>query len=370
MNLVTTCPQCRTAFIVKPEQLAAHRGDVRCGHCQYVFNALEHLSEANTATEGAVEEVASQDLISLPEADAIEPHLGEEATSPVSVAEDTPPPEEPTEQPDDDAPLDASMADDTALDQAALSAIAAQPLDFELEAPSEDPTDTIEAPADEASLSQDNPEPSAEENAYPSLIDPDLLDAPTAEPEPEPTPSMVRAEAGIRQRPSFLEQKPAKSRRWGWLASLMALVLLLLMAAQLAYFFRTELSVRIPQVKPLLERACAHLGCKIALPRHIELISIDDSELLEDETHQEVVRLTTTLINQAPYAQAYPDLELTLTDMEDHAVLRRTFAPVEYLPATTAIAQGIAAGGEVHVKLAITTGELKAAGYRVYITYP
>ena len=370
MNLVTTCPQCQTAFIVKPEHLAAHRGDVRCGHCQHLFNALEHLAQASdekTISSPAPDTPESEQAPELMETDA--------APADEEIPHDIIPEDAPASEavvPEADQPQDTEEVDEAELDQVALAAIAAQPLDFELEGP-EPLADTPASVEDAPPPTPDTIEPLAEDNPYPRLVDPDLLDAPPEpepEPEPTPTPRIVRAEADPGKRPSFLEQKPAKSGHRRWLAMLLALLLLLLLTGQLAYFLRTELSVRVPQLKPLLAQACVQLGCKIALPRNIELISIDDSELLEDETRQDVVRLTTTLINQAPYAQAYPNLELTLTDLEDHAVLRRTFAPAEYLSASTAIAQGMPSGEEVHVKLAITTGELKAAGYRVYITYP
>ena len=45
MHLVTKCPSCYTHFIVRPDQLEAHQGKVRCGQCQHVFIAQDHLSE-------------------------------------------------------------------------------------------------------------------------------------------------------------------------------------------------------------------------------------------------------------------------------------------------------------------------------------
>jgi predicted Zn finger-like uncharacterized protein len=41
--VITTCPQCRTAFRVTDEQLGARGGRVRCGKCTTVFNAREAL---------------------------------------------------------------------------------------------------------------------------------------------------------------------------------------------------------------------------------------------------------------------------------------------------------------------------------------
>ncbi|MFH1044910.1 MAG: DUF3426 domain-containing protein [Pseudomonadota bacterium] len=43
--MITHCPSCHTHFRVHAEQLAARAGQVRCGKCSGVFDALEHLIE-------------------------------------------------------------------------------------------------------------------------------------------------------------------------------------------------------------------------------------------------------------------------------------------------------------------------------------
>jgi predicted Zn finger-like uncharacterized protein len=43
--MITYCPSCHTHFRVRTEQLAARAGQVRCGKCSRVFDALEHLIE-------------------------------------------------------------------------------------------------------------------------------------------------------------------------------------------------------------------------------------------------------------------------------------------------------------------------------------
>lgn len=43
--MITHCPHCDTYFRVSAEQLAAHDGQVRCGRCTQVFNALERLEQ-------------------------------------------------------------------------------------------------------------------------------------------------------------------------------------------------------------------------------------------------------------------------------------------------------------------------------------
>ena len=43
--MLTRCPACQTVFRLRPEQLHARRGEVRCGHCFHPFNAIEHALE-------------------------------------------------------------------------------------------------------------------------------------------------------------------------------------------------------------------------------------------------------------------------------------------------------------------------------------
>ena len=43
--MITRCPSCNTHFRVHAEQLAARAGQARCGKCNRVFDALEHLIE-------------------------------------------------------------------------------------------------------------------------------------------------------------------------------------------------------------------------------------------------------------------------------------------------------------------------------------
>jgi predicted Zn finger-like uncharacterized protein len=58
MDLYTRCPNCDTTFRVTTQQLQASGGQVRCGHCQKIFDAFATL----TAQEPRV---ASQEAVTL-----------------------------------------------------------------------------------------------------------------------------------------------------------------------------------------------------------------------------------------------------------------------------------------------------------------
>ncbi len=49
---------------------------------------------------------------------------------------------------------------------------------------------------------------------------------------------------------------------------------------------------------------------------------------------------------------------------------RRVLDPTEYLPAGVDPAQGLAARGDVNLRLALDTGALRAEGYRLLLFYP
>lgn len=45
MTIITRCPSCGTAYRVRPQQLEARDGRVRCGRCSVVFDARESIAE-------------------------------------------------------------------------------------------------------------------------------------------------------------------------------------------------------------------------------------------------------------------------------------------------------------------------------------
>ena len=179
-----------------------------------------------------------------------------------------------------------------------------------------------------------------------------------------PSPSYLNdAVEKTKKRPQYA----AKPR--GWLWGLASLLLIVLAGLQSVYFLRDEIAIYYPDLKPYLVQACQQLSCSINLPKQIESIMIDDSDMQEDTDHAGVVRFSSTLINQGSHVLAYPNLELTLTDTEDKPVLRRIFKPAEYLPTGSNVADGIRAGEQIRIQLAIATDDTAVAGYRVFVTY-
>lgn len=163
--------------------------------------------------------------------------------------------------------------------------------------------------------------------------------------------------------------KSIGKKSWRWLWTFASLILLLLAAMQCLYFLRNQIAIYYPDLKPYLIQACEKLHCSIDLPKKIDFVVIDDSDMQEDAGHAGLVRFASTLINHGNHVVAYPNLELTLTDIDDRPVIRRVFKPAEYLPAYARIEDGIAPGAETRIKLGIATQDIPVSGYRVFVTY-
>lgn len=155
-----------------------------------------------------------------------------------------------------------------------------------------------------------------------------------------------------------------------WPQVMAALLLLLILLAQAVYFFRIELATRLPSLKPALVSACNLLQCSIPLPQLAEQMSIESSNLEANPVQANIITLNLIFRNDAPYAQAYPQLELTLTDTTDQALARRTFLPLDYLKPGEDEKQGLGSKREANIKLYLDTTDLKASGYQLLLFYP
>lgn len=212
---------------------------------------------------------------------------------------------------------------------------------------SDDPSPQLDLPIVEEDLSP----PQVEAQAYPAENE---------------LPEAIREEGYAGPETSL--PKPVKKRlMWPWVVA--SLLLLVTLAVQAVYLFRVEIAAHLPGLKPIMVEACEELHCNVPLPRNADLMSIESSNLETDPAQPGVITLSVTLRNQAPYAQDYPNLELTLTDINEGAVGRRDLHPHEYLKDAADEKSGLPGNREKTIRLAIDASSLKAAGYRLFLYY-
>lgn len=166
----------------------------------------------------------------------------------------------------------------------------------------------------------------------------------------------------------FTSQALPPKHRHLWLAA--AVILALAAVLQSLFVFRTDLAAQFPDSRPMIQSLCEVLGADLPLPRKTELVGIEVSDLHPDSQGRPLLTLTASLRNRASYTQAFPHLELTLTDAEDKALLRRVLSPRDYLPKLEDEAKGFASNGEMAIQVNFDAGRLAAAGYRLYLFYP
>jgi predicted Zn finger-like uncharacterized protein len=195
--------------------------------------------------------------------------------------------------------------------------------------------------------------------------------APGPQPAPPHGPETAAKEKDDEPAPeqlSFDEElfaDPAQVRRerlWAVGAALLVFTL----AGQAAYYYRAELAVHYPGLKPYLVKLCDVLQCKVLPPQRPRQIAIEASDLqATDPARPGLIQLTATLRNHAGYDLGYPALDLVLTNTKEHTLARRVFLPNEYLEHGKDIASGLPASAEVTIRLDLDTGDLGPAGFRL-----
>ncbi|HLP25212.1 MAG TPA: DUF3426 domain-containing protein, partial [Acidobacteriota bacterium] len=305
--MLTRCPRCETTFRVTPEQLKARHGRVRCGHCQNVFNALDTLIEAPPLPIEPAHAFAAGASRETPEP-------ATDATTPIEEATTAGTALPPTEE------------ERAAAAIAANDEVASATRPEWIQAPGE--SGWIAAPAESESVdgrTESAPEPYWESGPDAEREEAQLAGAPAdaedLEAAAEQADAFDDASGDTPTEPALdpsLHDEP-KGRAWPWaIGAALALVALFL---QTALHFRTEISVLNPGAKPLLEALCSPFGCDVPLPHKPELVGIETSNLSPDASGK--LALSATLKNRAPFAQQYPNLELTLTDTSDQPLVRR-----------------------------------------------
>lgn len=180
-------------------------------------------------------------------------------------------------------------------------------------------------------------------------------EAPTPEPSPD-EPSFVRA-----ARRQALWRKPAV--RLG--LSLLAIMLLLGLLGQILVHDRHRLAASQPSWRPMLELLCAPLDCTVRLHRQIGAVVVESSSF--NRVDGGVYHFAVTLKNRSALMLEMPAVELTLTDANEQAVVRRVFTPQE-LGANTTLAPQAEFSSTLLVRIA--TSNTPMAGYRVLAFYP
>ena len=334
MSQTTRCPSCGTKFKVVADQLRISEGWVRCGQCEEVFDARLTLESPDKPSAPVVPAALAAPVPAPAEAAGYE--------LPTAVDDD------------EDLPLeieaDRAMAPEPELEAEPEPEPEPEP---ELEA---DPEPEPEQAPHAAFAPFAGSEPAATEDPF-ALPHHDARPYPAAAPLPEAEPGFVRTarRKALWQRPGVRLALAAGSA-----------ALLLVLALQVTLQERNALAASKPSLRPALQGLCALAGCTLSARQDIAQVVISSSAFTRT-AQADGYLLTLTIENQAATELAMPSVELTLTDLQDQAVLRRVLLPADLQAPPTLGAQ---AEWSVRLPLTVTATPTRIAGYRALVFYP
>ncbi|TAH11141.1 MAG: DUF3426 domain-containing protein [Curvibacter sp.] len=350
MSLITQCPACATMFKVVPDQLRISDGWVRCGQCDEVFDANANLyADPEPQSEPIVQEASEAS------------EAREDWTSSLSFA--------------NERHLSKLPAEDVAfkIKEAVEVDIPDRPDEITSEEVVQQEVSTARMQEPELDDLLDlRPGHAREAHGIPDEVSPKVV-KPAQSVEPRFAQVQVKTvEHADSPKLTFMRQSRVDS---AWqstgvrvLLSLLALVLVAGFALQVVVHERDRIAATNPAAKGALLVLCDWLGCKVQSLRQIESVVIDGSSFTK--VRADVYRLNFTLKSTAAISLAVPALELTLTDLQDQAVVRRVLLPSEL----GAAKEVLDAGAELTAVLpfAVKSGSAneRISGYRLLAFYP
>jgi predicted Zn finger-like uncharacterized protein len=391
----TQCANCETVFKLSAEVLRAAGGQVRCGKCGEVFNALAHLAEdpsAFTTTETELDlEVRADNILGSP-------------------APPTPRRAAPDPTNDEDAPPGVEIARLQILDwnegdtrsstpaaeaaAAAAAAAAAQQVDAEDEVVGETSMEFTLPPGEldrifvetkKGAVAKMPAQESGEEievfNAAASAAEPGLPIAPSA---PGEVSEEVRREmlSGIEQPDDAAQailQPKRRSRRVArrtspfdlappepsgarikWLCAAIAAGALLI--AQMIHHNREWLSANTPLGAPL-RAIYSTVGTPVTPPENLSAYQLRQWGVTGDPAGAGSLRVRASILNTAAQLEPYPLLRVTLANRFGGSIGTRDFEASEYLGKPTA--KLLAPGERVDATLDILDPGKSAEGFEI-----
>ncbi|WP_341708987.1 DUF3426 domain-containing protein [Halopseudomonas sp.] len=411
---VTQCPFCKTHFRLTHEQLHAAAGNVRCGACLKVFNALPQTpppseiastpATPSSARPSPVDQntLLIHDDLELDELDLEALGLDESILDEINPRpQGSPPPgiDEPITA--DDEP--AREADHTPSEAAAEPGLHVQPLDdIEL-----DEAFLSAAPARDILTARDDAKPAADrhhdpvpaQESQPAFVpharvmplqdsddDHPLMRRDRREPalssaaesdfpiehadDREPDFGDVFQLPDLQDEPLQFEAPLSHRRaRRNWLWGLLCVLALAGLFAQAA-LYNLDAWSRDDRLRPALENFCLIAGCQ--LPTRVDVSQIRSSNLLV-RPHPEfpnTLDINLIIYNRADYDQPFPVIRMTFSDSRGRSVATRDFRPTEYLAGELAGRTLMPSQTPIHIGLSMVAPAQQSTSYELDFVTP
>lgn len=353
MSIITaSCPNCNAQYELTEEQLSIANGQVRCGACMTVFQAVEQAPTPPPADQTAtdmIEDIHDDDspINDDPIADQIQDTgfndvIAEDQLSDTLVnidGEDKYFGDE--EYVGDEAEIDA---DEDWADQLLAEADEQEQIDAKKSAQAKATRVKEEARKLQQERAGDFDDIGFEANGKAELFD--------------------------RITPEPLELRIADhTELWMNIAyGSVAAILVLIFSIQL-FAFQFDKLARSENWRGFTESTCSLVGCELPERYNINEISAQHLTVKSHDLYDKSLIVDSILTNHAGFAQPFPHIQLFFTDVKQHVVAAREFSPQEYLRGELASNDIMPSRQPIHIALEIDDPGKKAGGYFIRLSY-
>lgn len=372
---LTQCPHCKASFKVTEEQLNAANGRVRCGACLNIFDAIAYQISAQ-APSSSPKQAHQKDIMD----DELDLNFDEQVDNEI-ISRDK-------QSIDDDDQFFADDPEEDKQEKGYSGSTFGDELStsfLELDKSNKDHFKTQFIDEDEL----DKPDSGIVDESWTESILDDLDEPDNNRIEPgfslddandEIEANQPPQENNIITEPEFpkLEQKELNAltfqydqddepkKRWiiGSLLFIFNLALLLLLIAQASWFHYEKLA-KYPQVASIYEKICAQLDC--TLPELSDISKIENRNLVvrSHPTTFKALIIETIITNHASFEQAFPQISLSFSDINNQIIAQRLFTPSEYLNKETLAWTGMPSDLPIQITLEIIDPGSEAVNYKI-----
>ncbi len=379
--MFTICPKCSKQFRLYAEHIAAASGQVRCGFCNALFNALDHLHDeplSNETISKIIQPEPEQERVIEPETNSpkhdeselIEPEnnvlssLGEgDSEQPLQKEPefDIPNYDEPeiVSPPDNGLLNTIDEGNSEKINAGGDPAIISEPEQHEELQPDEDLI--ISSNTENSELEFDT---AIHEIGADVAVEANAVEANKAQIKDEEHEEDVLGLIESEDRETHyhfpdadevLSEEPRK-RRWiptfFWTSA--CFVALMGIILQLVWFNRDLVSMKYPQLTPFIKQVCNELDCRILRHRDTQAIKLVNRDVRLHPNYQDTLLVNATINNELSVRQPYPRVQLTLFDTSGALLGHRKFIPSDYLDESIDLDEGMPINIPVHFVLEVS----------------
>jgi len=365
--MFTVCPKCTKQFRLYAEHIAAASGQVRCGFCNALFNALNHLHDEPLSNENLskivqAEPKLEQELVIEPVSNISKHDESEFDESENDFLKSSG--ENHSEQPSKiDTKFDISNYDDPEK---------SSPPDNRL-------LNTVDDQVIISELEQHEEPQSAQDLIISNNKDNNQLELDTAIHEigidTTTEVNKIQIKDGVYKENTLnLTESEARETRYDfpdadeifseestqrcWAPTLFwtnaCFVGVIAISLQLAWFNRDLVSIKYPQITPYIKQVCNELDCKVLRHRDTQAIKLVNRDVRLHPDYQGTLLVNATMNNELSVRQPYPRVQLTLFDTSGALLGHREFIPSDYLDESIDLDEGMPANILIHFVLEVS----------------